>query len=101
MPVSLKQDAPRLLADVPGEYVFWLQGGRTLSNMADMLDALRTMPDDTYAYHVNQEKNDFSNWVRDIIRDEKLANDLRKATSKRQAATRVSERINTLKKNLS
>ena len=98
---ALKQDANRMLANVPAEYVFWLSDGRTLGNMSELADALRTIPDDVYNHHVNHEKNDFSNWVRDIIKDEKLANDLRKSSSKRQAATRVSERINALKKSLS
>ena len=101
MPSNLKQDAQQLLANVPPEYVFWLPDGRTLANMSELLEALRTMPDEMYAYHVNHEKNDFTNWVKDIIKDERLANDLRKATSKRQAATRVTERINTLKRSLS
>jgi hypothetical protein len=101
MPANLKQDAQRLLANVPGEYVFWFSDGRTLSNMSELAEALRMLPDEVYTYHVNHEKNDFSNWVKDIIKDEKLANDLRKATSKRQAATRVTERINTLKRSLS
>jgi hypothetical protein len=101
MPTNLKQDAQRLLANVPGEFVFWFSDGRTLSNMSELAEALRMMPDEVYGYHANQEKNDFSNWVRDVIKDDKLANDLKKATSKRQAATRVTERINTLKRALS
>ena len=100
MPANSKQDAQLMLANVPREYVFWFSDGRSLANMAELAEALRTISDETFAYHVNAEKNDFSAWVKDIIKDEKLANDLKKATTKRQAVTRVTERINTLKRNI-
>jgi len=48
-------------------------------------DALDLMNDETYTYHASREKNDFSNWIKDIIGDEKLARDLSRASDRRQA----------------
>jgi len=45
------------------------------------------------AKFINPDKNDFSNWVRDIIKDEQLAKDLGKALNRAQAARSVAERI--------
>lgn len=89
----LKQDSERLLASVPEEYTFKCQGGRILRNMQELAEALATMTDDTFAFHSNVERNDFSNWVRDIIEDEKLARDLKKSPDKTQASKAVQERI--------
>jgi hypothetical protein len=89
----LRQDAERLLANVPEEYVFWCCDGQVLKNMKELGEALTSMADETFAYHSNEEKKDFSNWVRDIIRDEKLARDLQKSLNRTQAAKRVAERV--------
>jgi len=41
--------------------------------MKELETALNTMTDETYSFHANTEKNDFTNWVQDVIKDEKLA----------------------------
>ena len=94
------QEAQKFLDDVPQEYVFWCCDGRILRNMRDLGEALNTMTDETFAYHSNTEKKDFSNWVRDVIKDERLAKDLQKAPNRAQAAKLVASRIATLTKRL-
>jgi len=93
MTMTLKELAQKLLAKVPDEYVFRCQDGRILRDMKELAEALATMTDETFAYHSNAEKKDFSNWVRDIIGDEKLAKDVGKASNRTQAARQVAGRI--------
>jgi len=90
---TLKPETSRFLVNVPEEYAFWSYPGHTLRNMKELGDELRTMSNENYAYHVNAEKNDFANWVKDIIKDEKLAADLKKAPDRVQAARAVANRI--------
>jgi hypothetical protein len=87
-----KQQVERFLAKVPEEFVFWSHDGRVLRDMKDLKDALTSISDQDYTYHANETKKDFSNWVRDIIGDEKLAQDLVMAISREQAAKIVEER---------
>ncbi len=87
-----------VLADVPKEYVFKCHDGLILQSMKQLGSALNSMTDETYVFHANTEKNDFSNWVRDIIKDGMLANDLQKATNRAQAAKLVANRIVILSK---
>jgi hypothetical protein len=82
-----------LLADVPQEYVFWCCDGRILKNVEELRDALLAMSDETFVYHACSEKNDFHNWVRDIIKDEELAADLLSAIDKTNSARVITERI--------
>ena len=89
----LKQDAERLLANVPEEHVFRCCDGRMLRNTRELREAFTSMSEETFNTHVNQSKNDFSNWVRDIIRDDKLARDLQKSASPDQAAKSVAARV--------
>lgn len=93
MPRILRQDAERLLARVPEEYVFWCCDGRIVRDMKELRQALDTMTDEAFAYHSNEEKRDFSNWVRDVIGDAKLARDLARSLNRTQAAKRVAERV--------
>jgi hypothetical protein len=68
-----------LLAKVPVEYAFLCHDGKVFTNLV-------VMSDETFGYHSNPEKNDFSNWVRDVIKDKKLARDFQKSASPDQAA---------------
>ncbi|MCJ7655508.1 MAG: hypothetical protein MUO97_09485 [Dehalococcoidia bacterium] len=90
-----------LLADVPKEYAFRCHDGLILQSMKQLGSALNSMTDETYVFHANTKKNDFSNWVRDIIGDEKLAKDLEKVTDRTQAAKQASSRVGVLSRKLS
>lgn len=96
MATSAITDTKSYLADVPQEYVFWCCDGRILKNLRELCDALSAMSEDTFAYHVNAAKNDFHNWVKDIIKDDVLASNLLKAATAKDAFKVVTERITLL-----
>ena len=85
------------LADVPLEKRFWCYDGRVLQNLVELKSALETMSDEDFHYHVNDYKNDYSRWVKDVIGDNKLAKDMQKSNNQVQAAKVVADRINWLK----
>jgi hypothetical protein len=93
-----KEEATRYLADVTGEYVFRCWDGTVFKNMRELRDGLANMSEETYAYHVSTSNNDFSRWVRDVIKDEKLAADLQGSTSRSEATRRVGTRVARLSK---
>jgi CRISPR/Cas system type I-B associated protein Csh2 (Cas7 group RAMP superfamily) len=96
-----KQDAEKLLADVPEDRAFWCSDGRIFRNIRDLSDGLANMSDETFFYHSNDEKHDFSNWLKDVIEDEKLAKDLENPITRQEAAKRVSDRVPLLNMKLS
>ena len=89
----LKKDAKKMMGNVPKEQTFKCSDGQTLQNMQELETALRSMADETFSYHSNGNKSDFSKWVGDIIKDDKLARDLGKSTTRTQAVTSVKSRI--------
>jgi len=95
-----KDIARAWLGDVPANKRFWCHDGRSYKNMEELARALPGMTDETFKFHVNKDKNDFSNWLRDVIGDVALANELQKVTSRTAAARTVETRLNTLKKKL-
>ncbi|MBI2868518.1 MAG: hypothetical protein HYX96_01680 [Chloroflexi bacterium] len=92
-----KTTAAQYLADVARDAQFWCHDGRTFQNLGELQAALDSMTEDSFHYHVNEGKNDFSNWVSLVIGDQKLARDLRSSSTPAQAAGRVAERIAFLK----
>jgi len=92
-----KSAAEERLGDVSQDKRFWCHDGRYLKNLQELEGALEQMTDETFRYHSNETKSDFSNWVRDVFGDEKLSRDLQKSTTQAQAAKSVAERITWLK----
>lgn len=88
--------AGKWLVDVPQDKQFWCRDGRTLKSLPELGVALIQMTEETYRYHANENKNDFSKWVSDVIGDVELAKALQKSTSRVQAAKTVADRVSWL-----
>jgi len=63
--------------EVNPEQYFRVKDGRIVKSLKDLVDVLNQIDDETFYHHVNVEKNDFANWVRDVLQDLYLANQLR------------------------
>ena len=95
-----KSVAEKRLSNISPEEQFWCHDGRYLKNLQELEAALEQMAEETFRYHANETKSDFSNWVRDVIGDEKFSRDLQKSTTRTQAAKCVAERIVSLMKKM-
>jgi hypothetical protein len=84
----------KALTRAPAEYVFWCHDGTVFSDLYELAEGLRMMTDETFAYHSNLVKHDFSNWIRDILGDEELADALMMVTSRPDAVSCIIARIN-------
>ena len=93
MVVINEEIARKMLGDVPEDKQFYANDGRMLKNLSELSIALAEMSDETFSYHSNATKTDFSNWVKDVIGEEKLAQDLQKSASRVRAAKAVFDRI--------
>jgi hypothetical protein len=95
-----REEANRRLGNVPDDKRFWCQDGKVVKNLKELEEALNNMSDETFHYHSVEDKNDFSNWVRDVVGDTALANQLQKATTQATSAYRVETRLNWLRARL-
>lgn len=82
-----------ILNDVHPDHYFWLADGRILKNLKELHQTLQTMDESIFRHHVNDEKNDFHNWVRDVHQDEALARDLFTARGKEETISALGRRI--------
>lgn len=93
-----KDEARKYLCDTAPEQCFWVNNGPILKNLEELANILPEITDETLHHHVNDEKNDFSNWIRYVIGDQKLANDLSSSRNKESALKKIRNRLNSLKK---
>lgn len=96
MPKINKTISP-FLTSVPEDKKFWCNDGKVFNNLEELEKGLKKMDESTFEYHVNSEKNDFSNWIYDVIGDVELANELRSIISKNLMKKKISDRIKELK----
>ena len=87
----------KVLADVDPQFQFWLNNGSTVKNLHELAGALKEMNEGVFNHHVNEERNDFYNWVKDVHQDAKLAQQLLNVKNQLEAAEIVSSRIEELK----
>ena len=66
---------------------FWTRDGRILQNLEDLHMAFGSMDEEVFLHHVNKERNDFADWVEQVLADLDCAVKLRKATELGKAHT--------------
>lgn len=98
MAVKTTPDTARILADIAGDKRFFCQDGCVSKNLTELVDCLTNMTEEVFRRHVTPEKNDFSNWVRDVLGDDRLAGKLNTARTPWEASRIVAERIASLQK---
>lgn len=91
-----KEEAKRRLGDVADAKRFWCHDGKIVKNLREFGKALDDMNDETFRYHLGGGRNDFSKWVREVVGDEELADDLGKVKSRMEAGRAVAHRISFL-----
>jgi len=96
--ILFPKDANQKLMDVVPKHQFNIHMGTSIKNLQELADALEIMDDTAFKHHVTKDKNDFSNWVRDIICDVDLSNDLLKAKTREKSFKAVSKRIKQIEK---
>jgi hypothetical protein len=89
-PTHGSRQTPLVLVDAPPDQCFWVNFGPVVKNLRELRDALADMSDEQFAHHVGQGRNDFANWVGNVLGDEECARALRRLR-KRQSALKVIE----------
>ncbi|MGV8151434.1 MAG: acetate/propionate family kinase [Candidatus Woesearchaeota archaeon] len=58
---------------VSSEYYFILKGGSSIKSLEEFAQILKNIDKETFEYHVNDQKNDFANWIRYVFKLPRLA----------------------------
>jgi hypothetical protein len=82
-----------LLGKAKPEHWFYCADGSVLTTMQELERKLLTIDGHSHGHHVNQEKNDFSNWIRDVFGDHQLALEVRQAKTPAEAAATIKKHM--------
>ena len=74
----------KYLVECADDKSFILSNGTKLNSIKQLSDYLNFMDDNIFNNHVNSSKNDFSNWIKDVFKNSKLANRISKVKSKEE-----------------
>ena len=74
------------IVDIPAEKYFYVCDGTVIKHLGELPDALRNMHPGAFEYHVNDEKNDFYNWVKDVFDKSGLARRIKNIRTKETMA---------------
>ena len=75
--VLKKTEAKAAPVEAKPENYFILVTGVPLKSLRELANALETMNDWVFSHHVNDTRNDFSNWVKDILKESELAQEIK------------------------
>jgi len=93
MSKSKKEKTPD---SIPQENYFFCRDGRIFKNLRELAVALKDMSEETFKHHVNEGKNDFANWIKDIIKDIRLADKISGLKAKELIRRTIEDNINRL-----
>lgn len=86
-------EAKSILGRTPDQVSFWLCTNQKLYSLKELADILYNVNDEVFRYHVNKDKNDFENWIRDIIQDRELAREISRIKTKETLTKKISDRV--------
>ena len=61
---------------------FYFNNGQTASNMKGLIKVLSTSGDEIYNYHVNADRNDFYNWIKEGLNHPEVAEAIKGASDR-------------------
>jgi|GEM_PF-6660700 len=60
------------LLDVPPDKVFWFCNSSCAANIYQFVDTIEHTNDGVFLYHVQNGRNDFADWIKNVLEDEQF-----------------------------
>ena len=83
----------KLMTTANEQHHFHVADGMKLENLMQLMEYLEKMSDETYKYHANESKNDFSSWVNDVFEEPELAENLKTSSTKENAQLIIAKKL--------
>lgn len=78
-----KLEIYKLKKDIPENKYFILANGKQVKHVAHLAEIMDELEDHVFNHHVNPERNDFHNWVKDVFKDLELAKKMLNVSNKK------------------
>jgi len=88
-----------LLSEVKhADHYFYLNDNLAIKSLCDLSNHLKEMDEGTFKHHVNEEKNDFGEWVTNIIGDKTLGKKMNELKEQDEMSKAVEIRVDYIKR---
>ncbi len=74
---------------------FYFSNGDSAGNLGELLDKLKSIDDECFKHHVNEERNDFANWIGDAVGNKVLARRIGKLKDRNKIIAAIDKKVNT------
>jgi hypothetical protein len=86
-----------LLNIVESDKYFWFVNGDNAKSLIELCEKLKNLDLNSFKFHANDQKNDFKNWIKEVIKDEELSLRLNNVAHKSEFVQIIEDRIKYLK----
>jgi len=86
------------LSNVSKEKVFYVFEGPVIRSVYELAEALSVMNPKSFSHHVSGSKNDFANWVRDVLDDSILGMRISAQKERKEMEKIIRQRIKDLER---
>ena len=80
---SKDQQRKHVRKNAAPDKVFVLVNGHRVKNVKELADVIERIEDHVFEHHVNEDKNDFAVWLKDVFEEIGLAEELAKIKDKK------------------
>ena len=84
-----------LKTKVSDNQAFYVKDGPVIKSVKELSDALENnnISDESFQYHINNNDNDFVNWIKGVYGEEKLAKKLKRVKKKDTFIKNINESL--------
>ncbi len=82
-----------VLKKVRPEFSFMIVNGKNVRDLPALALEIENLDDNMFRHHVNETKNDFANWVREVIGEIELADALMGISTKKDTQLQILRHI--------
>jgi hypothetical protein len=86
------------LADVHPDETFKTSHGKEVKSLKHLQHVLEDISPESFKHHVNGEKNDFANWIRNAVKDPELADQMEQTVDFEETKELVAQRVEFLER---
>jgi len=90
---TAKKKANNVLKKAPAHATFVMIDGKKIHTLPQLALEMDNMAEDIFSHHVNEARNDFANWIRDVIGEIELADRLMGVRSKDDTQLQILKHI--------
>lgn len=78
---------------VPKDKSFYFCNGKSARSLVEFLNILESLTTEEFKHHVNKERHDFANWIRNAVGNKKIADHIEKTENKEKMVKKLKNKL--------